>query len=188
MELLESAFKQGFAPAIVVAIYLVIIKIIDSKKETVQTKLSNQLAQSINIISSYLNDVTKNIIDKDKDKCKIAIEDAIFSSGLRLTNFVSTTIINNHIDKNKENILGNIHNIVNSEFYSVFSTLAMYKIDDVRVSDYLDKKWMEDIEKDIINIIYNQNLGKEDKILAFSNKIIFKFQSYVTYIINHAIK
>ena len=33
MDLFETAISQGIAPAIVVAIYLIVIKIIDTKKE-----------------------------------------------------------------------------------------------------------------------------------------------------------
>jgi hypothetical protein len=53
------------------------------------------------------------------------------------------------------------------------------------VSDYLNKEWINDIEKDMIDIIYNNVLSKEDKILTFNNKINIRFQSYITYIINH---
>lgn len=188
MELIEEALAQGITPAIVVAIYLIITKIIDNRKENVQIKLSTELTKSINAISSFLTDITKNIIEKDKDKCKAAIEDTMFSSGMRLINFVSTTIINNHIEANKENVIANIHNIVNTEFYSVYATLSLYKINGVKASDALNKDWMEIIEKDMFDIIYNGNLGKEDKILSFTNKINLKFQSYVTHMTNVIIK
>ena len=36
MDLFETAISQGIAPAIVVAIYLIIIKIIDTKKEIIK--------------------------------------------------------------------------------------------------------------------------------------------------------
>lgn len=188
MELLNDALKQGIAPAIVVAIYLIITKSLDNRRENAQIKLSSELTKSINIISEFLTDITKNIIDREKDKCKNAIEDAMFSSGMRLVSFVSSTIINNHIDVNKNNILANITNIVNSEFYSIYSTLSMYKINGNVVSDYLDKEWMATIEQDMVDIIYNNILDKDDKILSFSNKITLKFQTYVTYITNHIIK
>lgn len=188
MELLIEAMKDGIAPAIVVAIYLIITKIIDSKKESEQTKLSTKLIDSINTISVFISNLTENIVNTDKDKCKTAIEDSMYAAGLRLINFVSTTIVNNHIDSNKNNILSNIKNIVNAEYYNVYSTLSMYIIDKVKVSDYLNKDWMDEVEKDIINIIYNVDLGKEDKIIAFSNKLNIKFQTYITYIINHVIK
>lgn len=188
MELIEEALAQGITPAIVVAIYLIITKIIDNRKENVQIKLSTELTKSINAISSFLTDITKNIIEKDKDKCKAAIEDTMFSSGMRLINFVSTTIINNHIEANKENVIANIHNIVNTEFYSVYAILSLYKINGVKASDSLNKDWMEIIEKDMFDIIYNSSLSKEDKILTFTNKITLKFQSYVTHMTNVIIK
>ena len=188
MELIEEALAQGITPAIVVAIYLIITKIIDNRKENVQIKLSTELTKSINAISSFLTDITKNIIEKDKDKCKAAIEDTMFSSGMRLINFVSTTIINNHIEVNKENVIGNVHNIVNAEFYSVYATLSLYKINGVKASNALNKDWMEIIEKDILDVIYNSKLEKEDKILSFTNKINLKFQSYVTHMTNTIIR
>lgn len=185
MEILIEALKDGIAPAIVVAIYLVITKLIDSKREFAQTKLSGQLVESINNISTFIKDLTKNIIVNDKDKCKNAVEDSMGASGMRLINFVSSTIINNHIDTNKANILENIKSIINAEFYSVYSTLSMYNINGNKISDFLNKDWMKDVEDDIIRIIYDVDLTKEDKILAFSNKINIKFQSYITNIINH---
>lgn len=188
MELIEEALAQGITPAIVVAIYLIITKIIDNRKENVQIKLSTELTKSINAISSFLTDITKNIIEKDKDKCKAAIEDTMFSSGMRLINFVSTTIINNHVEANKDTVIGNVHNIVNAEFYSVYATLSLYKINGVKASDALNKDWMEIIEKDILDVIYNSKLEKEDKILSFTNKINLKFQSYVTHMTNTIIR
>ena len=188
MDVFTEALKQGIAPAIVVGIYLIITKIIDNRKENVQIKLSASLAKSINDISSFLNDVTKNIVDKDKDKCKAAIEDAMFSSAMKLINFMSTTIINNHVEANKETVIANIHNIVNTEFYSVYSTLSLYKINGVKASEVLDGNWMDAIEKDMMDVIYSSSLAKEDKILSFTNKINLKFQSYVTYMTNKIIK
>lgn len=188
MEVLNDAIRQGIAPAIVVAIYLIITKIIDSRKESMQIKLNSDLTKSINTISNFINVLTKNIIEKDKDKCKNAIEDSMYSSAMRLIHFVSTTIVNNHIDSNKDNINSNVHNIVNAEYYTVYSTLSTYIIDNVKVCDIMNKEWIESIEKDILDIIYNEKLSKEDKILSFTNKINIKFQSYITYIINHTLK
>ena len=133
MDLLSEALQQGIAPAIVVAIYLIITKIIDTRKENTQLKLNSELTKSVNKISSFVNTLTKDIIDKDKDKCKVAIEDSMYSSGMRLCNFVSSTVINNNIDTNKDNVLANIHNIVNAEFYNVFSTLSLYIINGAKI-------------------------------------------------------
>lgn len=187
MDIFGDALKQGIAPAIVVAIYLIITKIIDSRKENLQTKLSTELTKSINLISNYIVDISKNIIEKDKAKCKIAVEDSMYASGMKLINFVSTTLVSNHIIENKDNILANIHNLVSAEYYNIYSTLSLYIIDDKKVSEYLQKEWIASIEEDIKHVIYNTNLNNEDKILAFTNKINIKIQSYITYIINNAV-
>lgn len=185
MDILSDALRQGIAPAIVVAIYLIITKIIDNRRESAQIKLSTELTKSINSISDFVIGITKNIISCDEEKCKIAIEDSMYSSSMRLIYFMSTTVVNNHININKDNIISNIKNIINAEYYTVYSSLSLYVVNDKKVSDYLNKEWINDIEKDMIDIIYNNVLSKEDKILTFNNKINIRFQSYITYIINH---
>ena len=188
MEILSEALKQGITPAAVVAIYLVITKIIDSRKERTQIKLTTELTKSINNISNFLTSFTKNIVDRERDKCRAAIEDSMYATAMRLNTFVSSTIINNHVDINKDGILVNIKSITNSEFYNMFSTLSMYEINGVRASEYLNKEWMDIIEQDIIDSIYNDILDRDDKILSFSNKITLKFQSYITYIVNNVVR
>lgn len=188
MDILNNAIQQGIAPAIVVAIYLIITKFIDSRKENAQIKINSELTKSINTISNFIITITKNIIEKDKEKCKNAINDSMCAFGMRLINFVSATIVNNHIDTNRANIIANIHNIVNGEYYTMYSALSVYVINDVRVSDVLEKEWMTSIEQDMIDIIYGVNLSKEDRILSFNNKINLKLQSYITYVINNTIK
>jgi hypothetical protein len=47
---------------------------------------------------------------------------------------------------------------------------------------------MPSVEKSIIEIVFNDNLSKEDKISSFNNKISLKFQSYITYITNNTLK
>ena len=188
MDSILEALQQGIAPAIVVAIYLIITKWMETKKEANTIKLNTELTKSINSIASFLEDITKNIVDKDKEKCKIAINDTFSSSAMRLTAFVATTIVNNHINYNKEGIIYNIHNIVNAEYYSTYATLYLYKVDNIRCSEFLKKEWIKEIEEDITNVIYNTSLSKEDRIVSFTNKITFKFQSYGTYISNNIIK
>ena len=188
MDSILEALQQGIAPAIVVAIYLIITKWMETKKEANTIKLSTELTNSINSIASFLEDITKNIVDKDKEKCKVAINDTLSSSAMRLTTFVATTIVNNHINNNKEGIISNIHNIVNAEYYSTYATLYLYKINSIRCSEFLKKEWIKEIEDDMTSVIYNTTLSKEDRIVSFTNKITFKFQSYGTYISNNIIK
>ena len=65
MDLLGNALSEGLLPAIVVAVYLIIIRIIDNKRDEQQIKITNQLVDSINKISKFLDHVTDSIIDKD---------------------------------------------------------------------------------------------------------------------------
>lgn len=194
-EIIESALNQGLSSLITISIFLLLYKWLDNKKKTESEKFVNsisdtldEVSKSLLQVSTFITDITKNIIDKDKDKCKITIDDAMLASAMRLTIFVTNTVINNHVQTNKDNILTNIHNIVNAEFYTVFSSLSLYKINGVKVSDNMKKDWMPSVEKSIIEIIFNDNLSKEDKISSFNNKINLKFQSYITYITNNTLK
>lgn len=188
MEFLENALAQGLAPGIVVAIYLIIVRIIDAKKDNNQIKVSKELTQSITTISQYIATMTKTIVDKDKEKCKIAIDDSLSSAVLRLIKFAQMTIIQNHLKVNKNNILENIHNIVNSEYYTIFSNLNLYQINGVNISEYLDKNWIKDIETDLSEIIFNGSMSNEEKIFALTNKLTLKFDAYITYVTNKALK
>ncbi len=188
MDTLQEALKEGILPGIIVGLYLIIVKFIDSRNNKNQAKVNGELITVINNLNTFVKNVTNDAITNNKDRCRNAVRDIMYSSAMRLTNFLSTTIVNNKVTTNKDNILANINNIVNSEFYSMFSTLSMYKIDGIPASDYLNKAWMAVIEKDMIDIIYHNSLSKEDKILSFSNKITIRFQSWITYIVNHIIK
>lgn len=194
-EIIEFALNQGLSSLITISIFLLLYKWLDNKKKTESEKFVSsisdtldEVSKSLLQVSTFITDITKNIIDKDKDKCKTAIDDAMLASAMRLTIFVTNTVINNHVQTNKDNILANIHNIVNAEFYTVFSSLSLYKINGVKVSDNMKKDWMPSVEKSIIEIIFNDNLSKEDKISSFNNKINLKFQSYITYITNNTLK
>lgn len=194
-EIIESALNQGLSSLITISIFLLLYKWLDNKKKTESEKFVSsisdtldEVSKSLLQVSTFITDITKNIIDKDKDKCKTAIDDAMLASAMRLTIFVTNTVINNHVQTNKDNILANIHNIVNAEFYTVFSSLSLYKINGVKVSDNMKKDWMPSVEKSIIEIIFNDNLSKEDKISSFNNKINLKFQSYITYITNNTLE
>ena len=188
MDILQEALTQGITPAIIIAIYLVIVKIIDNKKESNQAKINSKLVDSISKIGDFIDSITKNIVDKDREKCKTAINDSFKSSAYSLIKFVTNTIINNHIADNKETIIINIKNIVNTEYYNIYTTLNIYEINGIRISDILKKKWIDEIEKDILDSIYKEGYSNEEKILCFTNKINLRFNSYITYIINNSIK
>lgn len=71
MQLLQNALAEGLTPAIVVTIYLVVVKILDNKKEQNQAKLNAEFTKSITTIGNFLEKVTHTIVEKDKEKCRI---------------------------------------------------------------------------------------------------------------------
>lgn len=81
------ALKEGLTPAIIVVIYLLIVKLIDSKREKANIKITNELVSAINKISNFLDNITTNIIDKDRDKCRCAIRQAFLSSASTIIEF-----------------------------------------------------------------------------------------------------
>lgn len=188
MEILGQGLAQGVIPAIIVVIYLIAVKYIDNKKEQKQVKLNSELIKSISNISSFITAITKNTIKKDEEKCKKAINESLNAAAYNFIRFVSNTVVNNHIDTNKDSIISTITILVNAEYYNIWTTLNLYEINGVKVSDYLKKDWMKQIEDAIIDSIYNTALSKEEKITNFSNKIDIKFQNIITYIINNAMK
>ena len=74
------ALKEGLTPAIIVVIYLLIVKLIDSKREKANIKITNELVSAINKISNLtrkynkkyneylrkINELNKIIDEKDK--------------------------------------------------------------------------------------------------------------------------
>lgn len=181
------ALKEGLTPAIIVVIYLLIVKLIDSKREKANIKITNDLVAAINKISNFLDNITTNIIDKDRDKCRCAIGQAFLSSASTITEFVTKTIIDNHININRDNIINNVKHLVNAEYYNIYNSLSLYTIDGNKVNEYLKEEWIKEVEKDAIDIIFNEKLDKETKILTFNNRMTIKCQDFAVYVTNKAL-
>lgn len=195
MDLMNSAVEQGVWSAIVVGIYLVIAKIIDTYKEIKkhnkeeevkkhQIIINQKLVDSISTISDFITLTTKNIIDKDKERCVNAIKHLFKSSANSVIKFATDTIITNNIQINKTNILSNIEDIVNGEYYSLYSALILYHTDINPITDYIKVDWKNEIKDVLINIIYNENLNKEQKLYNINNKINIKINDYCIYVTN----
>ena len=177
MELIQNAFEQGLIPGIVIVIYLIINKIIDNNKRN-----------PLDDIAKLLNIVTKDIIEKDREKSKAVVSIAISNAASECTKFVASTIITNNVDSNRDQIEYNARYLVNSVYYDTYSKLNMYRGDEDYLSHYMKEEWKEDIYGDIINIVYNKNLNSNQRILAFNKRIDIRVNDYTTYIINKAFK
>lgn len=184
MDIFSEALKQGLTPAIVVGIYLIINKIIDNRKENEQLKLTSNIVDSFTKLNKFLDYMTKNIIDKEYDKCKYAIKTSFKSLSDSILKFAINTIINNNIKSNKENILENIDNIINSQYYVIYGNLHLYNKSNIKITDYIKLEWKEQLKKDIVNVIFNDSFTKEQKLYILTNKIEAKVTDYSIYITN----
>lgn len=175
MEIIGDAFTQGIVPGIVIAIVYIVEKIISNKKK-------NPLVD----IAQLLSIVTKDIIEKDRERAKAAV-DIIFNNEAReLAKFVQSTIINNNIDFNKEQIINNAKYLINSVYYNTYSKLNMYRGVDDYLGKYMQERWKDDLYQDMIEIIYNKNIEPVKRILAYNNRIDIRVKDYASYIINNA--
>lgn len=177
MELIQNAFEQGLIPGIVIVIYLIINKIIDNNKRN-----------PLDDIAKLLNIVTRDIIEKDREKSKAVISITIVNATSECAKFVASTIITNNIDNNRDQIEYNARHLVNSVYCDAYSKLNMYRGDEDYLSHYMKEEWKEDIYSDIINIVYNKNLDSNQRILAFNKRIDIRVNDYTAYIINKAFK
>ena len=172
---LTNAFEQGVVPGIVVAIYLIVVKIIDSKKKNPLTE-----------IAKLLSLVTKDIIDRDKEKARQSVIMSFNAISKDLSFFVTSTVINNNLNIKRNIIEDNIKQLVNSSYYNIYSQLSMYKIDDKYLNEYMEDDWKKDLYHDMEQCIFNENMTTNDKIITYNNRLDIRIKEFKAYIINNA--
>lgn len=177
MDIISEAFKQGLIPGVVIAIVYIVEKLLQAKRKDPLTD-----------IAQLLSIVTKDIIDKDKEKSKLAVEMALSYGAVDYIKFVNTTIVNNNIEVNREQIEYNAKQLVASVYYDVYNKLNVYRGDNEYLSHYMKDEWKEEIYSDMINIIYNSNIDKQHRLTAFNSRLDIRTTKYAAHIINSAFK
>lgn len=176
--------------ACVFILYHLIIKTYDTIKAKEKNKPIIDMGNSIRemntnlinlnvIISKSIQDSTK----KDVERCKHTIKLAFTSFESKLFNSCRDIIINNNIETNKEFIVSNIHQIVNTEYYNVLSYLSLYEFGNKNVSSKLKERWIDDIVNDLIAIIYNGQDAK-NRISSIRSRLSAKMSDYSVYVYN----
>lgn len=188
MEILSEALKQGIAPAVVIAIYLVVVKIIDSKREESQVNLTKDFINAIIKMSNFLDDVTDDIVQKNNERTQAAIKTIFKSSANSIIKFATNIVISNHIEANKVGILENIESFINAEYYTLYSNLLMYNTNGNKITDYLKEDWKDVIKNGIIDIIYNKNFTDDQKLYNINNRVNIKVEDYSVYVTNKFIE
>lgn len=77
MEDLFQSFQYGIVPTFVVLIYLIVVRVLDNKKERElnkkTVKINAEILDAFNNLNAYLKHITADIIEKEDDKCNAAI-------------------------------------------------------------------------------------------------------------------
>ena len=171
MEILLQSLKLGIAPSIVVAVYLLINKIIEDRKESKQAKLNTQVIESFAKLNNFLDYFTKNIINKEVDKCEVGIRHSFDKLKSTLLQESIIIIINNNIVANKKNIITNIQHLINGEYYVLKNNLNLYTTHFVNISDFISEEWKQELYDDVIDIIFNAEFTKDQKIYSLQSKL-----------------
>lgn len=186
----SSSYNTVLLSSCVFIIYTLIIKVIDMLKAKSRNKPIIEMATAIKDIGSNiikLNNVLdktfKDTEHKDYIRCKNAIRLAFEALKSKLNEDCIETIITNHVEENKEQIVENILKLVSTEYYKVYSILSNYEIDNVNVASQLDKRWIEQISNTIISVIYGKK-SDISRILQLQHRLNIEIGKYETYIDN----
>lgn len=184
MDIFQNALEQGIAPAIVVGIYLIIVRLLDNRKESKHAKLNGQMIDCINNINGFLKYITQDIIDKEPERCNKSIIDSFNSFNYKVLNFVVYSLINNHIIKNKKSIIENLTKTMDKEYQSVYTTVLLYNNNKNQLIGKINKDWIYTLKDSIINIMYDKTLTKEQKIYQASHKVKLYVDEYCANLLN----
>lgn len=199
MEFIFRSLEYGIVPTLIVLTYLLVTRYFDSKKELKKlekeeeeakrtVKINAEILDAFNELNTYLKHITKDIVKIESDKCVAAIKSSFRSMNFGLTRFATFTIINNNIDVNSDTIKDNIIATIEAEYITVYNELLLYRDDDKFVADYMKIEWKEQLAKDMINIIFNKELTKEQRIYNITNKLGINIAKYSNYINNKYIE
>lgn len=184
MEILLDSFQYGIVPTLIILVAFLVTKYLDNKKEREiskkSIKVNAEILDCFNNLNEYLKKITKDIIEKEDDKCAAAIRSSFKAMAHSISKFAIFTIISNNVKSNRENIIDNIHNTVYSEFAIVYNELLLYNFDNHNIADYISEEWKEQIVSDLKNIIFDEDNTKESRIYNVHNKINLRVSNYIS--------
>lgn len=188
MELLGESLKLGIMPALVVAGYLIITKFIDHKEKNRTVAVNKEIIDCFTKLNSFLDYFTKDIIEKETDKRDVGIKNAFKSFANSIIKTGTYTIISNNIEVNKPFIIDNVNHLINTEYTTLHSTLVLYDSAKIRISKYINPIWRDELIKLVLDIIYNSNSTKEDKLYNMNSRCNARINDYCSEILNNILK
>lgn len=186
----NSSYITVIISSCVFLVYTIIIRLVDYMKSKNSAKPLSDIASALkdntlnianlnNVLKKTLNDAER----KENRQCENAIDLAFKSFAFKLSQECIAIIIHNNIEKNKELIVNNIHKLVNAEYYKLHTSLSMYEINDIIVSNKLKEEWIEEVADTLINIIYD-NQENVVRIVQINNRLNIYINEFSTYINN----
>ena len=186
----SSSYISAAICSAVFVCYTLIIKLVEYFKAKQKNKPLLEMASALrentaNIVklNSVLDKTLKDAERKELRQCEFAINMGFASMAFRIMQSVANVIVHNNIEDNKELIVDNIHKLVNSEYYKLYSSLSAFEIKEVNVATNLNEDWIKEIADSVINIIYNHQ-DAMTRITQVSNRISIFVTEYSTYISN----
>ena len=186
----NSSYYTVAISSCVFILYTLIVQLIGYFKGKAKNKPLIEMAEAIkenteNIVklNGVLDKTLQGAEKKKVRQCESAIDLAFKASSLRIVQEAASIIAHNNIDKNKEFIVSNINKFVSTEYYRLYSALAIYEINDVNVASRLKEEWIKEIADNIIDIIYN---GQDamTRVTQINNRLNVCINEYSTYINN----
>lgn len=142
--------------------YTLIVKIVDLFKAKDRNKPIIEMASAIKQVSEnvvklngVLDKAFQDAESKEQDKIKNVIVLGFDSFKVNVSNICNSIIIHNNIDTNKDLIKQNVFRLVSTEYYKLYNVFSAYEINGVNVSTKLKDGWIDDITKECLDIIYN---------------------------------
>ena len=186
----NSSYYTVAISSCVFILYTLIIQLIGYFKGKAKNKPLIEMAEAIkenteNVVrlNGVLDKTLQGAEKKKVRQCESAIDLAFKASSLRIIQEAASIIAHNNIDKNKEFIISNINKFVSTEYYRLYSALAIYEINDVNVASRLKEEWIKEIADNIVDIIYN---GQDamTRVTQINNRLNVCINEYSTYINN----
>lgn len=186
----DSSYITVIISSCVFIIYTLIIKLVELFKAKDRNKPLLDMASAIKEISQNvvkLNQVLDKTIQeaelKETHRIEHIINTSFDSFKGKIIDHCIDVIIHNNIDESKDAVKSNLHKIINTEYYKLYSIFSAYEHDGVNVSTKIKEEWIDSITNECIRIIYNR-CDDVNRIRQLSSKLNLIAEEYSIYLKN----
>lgn len=185
---LDSSYITVIISSSVFIIYTLIIRLVDyfkakSKDKPLieMSKAMKEMGDNIAKLNAVLTKIFEDAEKKEIRQCEKAIQLGFKSMGFKIAQECASVIAHNNIEKNKELITNNLHKIVSTEYYKLYSALSAYEINEHSVSSKLKDDWIKEIVDALLSIIYDDQ-DAIIRITHINDKISILINDYSIYV------